>query len=221
MAEQSVLKLDYLNSFGANFVQKSSNRFVRRALLFLEAFDQPLVIYPVGKHIGIRNVVTNKMNYIMQPNHIKEVMGLTLSTNRRYLAVHEQRHNDLHCYVSFYDLKVPANPKFMKSVNISELVYGSLKQRGGGDELSPAGTLESNCKHIISLAFSKDNKHLAAVVSDKNKDTRAVIYDWFSKHKVLATYDFNGFDVQRISFNPKDCQQICTSGTNHWRVWKM
>jgi len=212
--EQQVLKLDFLNSFGANFVQKSTERYVKRSLLFLEAFDQPLIIYPVGRHIGIRNVVNNKMNYIMQPDYINEITGLNLSSNRRFLAVQESRHHDLHAYVTFYDLKQVSTPKLMKTVNVSELMYGHLRQKASDE--GPAAP-----KHIVSLGFSKCNKYLTAVCSDKNGDTRAVVYDWFSKNKVHATYDLSGHDVQRISFNPKDWQQVCTSGPNHWRVWKL
>lgn len=74
---------------------------------------------------------------------------------------------------------------------------------------------------IVSLSFSKDNKYLAVLLSDSNLDTRALIYDWYSKNKVMATYDFNGLELCKISFNPKDWQQVCTSGPNHWRVWRL
>ena len=159
--EQSVLKLDLLNSFGTNFVQKSTDRYVRRSLHFLETFDQPLIIYPIGRHIGIRNVVTNKMHYIRQPDYVQETTGLNLSGNRRYLAVQEDRANDLHVYASFYDMKVITNPKLIKTVNISELMYGSLRFKAG-DEHPPVQ------KHIVSFSFSKCNKYIAVVCSDKN-----------------------------------------------------
>lgn len=35
----------------------------------------------------------------------KEITGLNISTNRRYLAVCEKRYFDHHAYISFYDMK--------------------------------------------------------------------------------------------------------------------
>lgn len=193
-----------------------NNRLVTRSLLFLEAFDQPLVVYPVGKHLGIRNIMTNKMTFIRQPDQVKEITGLTLSTNRRYLAVNEKRVTDLHAHVTLYDLKQQVtNPKFLKTINISEMVCGQLnRQPGGKDD-------EANQKYVASLSFSKDNKYLGILISDKNLDTRAIIYEWISKNKIISTYDFIGQEINKITFNPKDWQQICTSGPNHWRVWRL
>lgn len=37
----------------------------------------------------------------------------------------------------------------------------------------------------------------------------------------MATYDFGTAEINRISFNPRDWQQICTSGPQHWRIWKL
>ena len=60
---------------------------------------------------------------------MKEITGMTLSANRRYLCVHELRTADLHTHVTFYDLKQVASPKLIKSVNLSELVYGTPNKR--------------------------------------------------------------------------------------------
>jgi len=58
-----ISSFNYRNSFGANFVQKDQNRCVRRALHFLDGPDQPTIVYPVGRHIGIRNIINNDMKF--------------------------------------------------------------------------------------------------------------------------------------------------------------
>ena len=126
-------------------------------------------------------------------DYVKEITGLTFSSNmtsnnRRYLAVQEKRHNDLHAYVTIYDFKQVTNPKLVKSINMSELVYGSLRVK----EADKGTEQEPTTKNIVSLSFSKDNKYMAAILTDASMDTRAIIYDWYSKNKLLATYDFNG-----------------------------
>jgi deoxyinosine 3'endonuclease (endonuclease V) len=40
------------------------------------------------------------------------------------------------------------------------------------------------------MSFSKDNKFVAVLVTDKDGTTKAMIYDWYSKNKVMARFDF-------------------------------
>jgi hypothetical protein len=101
-----LLFINYRNSFGANFVQRKRGREVRNSLVFLEA-EAPHIVYPVGKHIGIRNINTNGMMIIKEPDEVKEILSLTISTGgmRRYLAsVERQVHNNF-LWVSIHDLK--------------------------------------------------------------------------------------------------------------------
>jgi WD40 repeat protein len=58
-------------------------------------------------------------------------------------------------------------------------------------------------------------------MTDSAMDTKALVFDWYSKEKVMATYDFQGQEISKISFNPKDWNQICTSGPNHWKIWRI
>lgn len=61
------------------------------------------------------------MRFIRQPDSIKEITAMTLSPNKRFLAVCERHKNDTNAYVSFYDMK--SNFKQIKqSINITELV---------------------------------------------------------------------------------------------------
>jgi hypothetical protein len=97
-----------------------------RSLLFLESSDQPQIIYPIGKHIGIRNIVTNSMRFLHQD--VKEITSLHLSShNKRYLAVCEKRHGDNNGWISFYDIKNLNNIKHHRSINITDMVFNVKK----------------------------------------------------------------------------------------------
>lgn len=239
-------------------MQKLRGREVRNSLVFLEGTEDPHIVYPVGKHIGIRNINTNSMKFIRQPDEVKEIISLTISTGgmRRYLAsVERQVHNNC-LWVSIHDLKnvAAAQSKAPKTFNLSEIAFGSgskygARNLGGGhggeahhghgpakpqQQLGlPVGLFglekerpDPAQKTIASLAFSQDNKHLAFVITDmypelKNTiETRVVIYEWHSKQKVMAVSDLD-YAINKITFNPKDWQQLSTSGPGHWKIWRV
>ena len=73
-------------------------------------------------------------------------------------------------------------------------------------------------------------------------DVKAFIYSWIEPigkegtskkensvlSRVVAQYDFPkqpgqaaNQTIKRLTFNPKDNNQIVTSGNNHWRLWKI
>jgi hypothetical protein len=198
------IKLEVENSFGANFVQKKRGREVRNSLVFLEGTEAPHIVYPVGKHIGIRNLNTNGMMIIKQSDEVKEILSLTISTGgmRRYLAAVERQVHDNQLRVSIHDLKhVAAGPmKPPKTFNLSELAFGSGSRygRGGaghGDHAHgssaskqaqtiglPTGLFglekdkpDANQKTIASFAFSEDNKHIAFVITDQFPELKGSI----------------------------------------------
>lgn len=105
-------------------MQKGKTREVRNSLLFLEGSSEPLIVYPVGKHIGIRNLANNSMQFIRQPEQVREITGLTISTGglRRYLAACELRQHDSNVYVSVYDVKNVNALKPPKTINVTELL---------------------------------------------------------------------------------------------------
>lgn len=183
------------NSFGANFVLKKRGREVRDSLVFLEGTEAPHIVYPVGKHIGIRNLNTNAMMIIKQSDEVKEVLSLTISTGgmRRYLAAVERQVHDNQLRVSIHDLKHVAagQMKPPKIFNLSELAYGSGSRFGRaaghgeghahGSAQKPVATLalptglfglekdkpDANQKMITSFTFSEDNKLFAFVITDQ------------------------------------------------------
>jgi hypothetical protein len=62
---------------------------------------------------------------------------------------------------------------------------------------------------------------LAVVLSDSDGETKALIYDWQSKNKIVALQDFAETVVTKMTFSPKDWQIVCTSGPSHWKVWRV
>ena len=87
-------------------MQKKRGREVRNSLVFLEGTEEPHIVYPVGKHIGIRTITSNAM-MIIKPDEVKEILSLTISTGgmRRYLAAVERQVHNNFLWVSIHDLK--------------------------------------------------------------------------------------------------------------------
>ncbi len=71
-----------------------------------------------------------------------------------------------------------------------------------------------------------------------NSDVKALIYSWIeplgkeSKNqqqnllsRVVAHFDFpkqqTTQTVRRLTFNPKDNNQVITSGNQHWKMWRV
>jgi len=77
-----------------------------------------------------------------------------------------------------------------------------------------------NQKSIVFLSFSNDSKHVAFILTD-GVDSKAVAYDWFHKSRVFGQMDFPKVILKRITFNPKDNHQVCTSGNGHWKLWRV
>ena len=85
------------------------------------------LLYPVGKHIGIRDIKdqqTNAMKFIKQQDQIKEITCMCLSPNKKFLAVCERHKNDQNAYISFYDMRGSGYKPHKQSVNIGEMVGG-------------------------------------------------------------------------------------------------
>jgi hypothetical protein len=88
-------------------------------------------------------------------------------------------------------------PKFLRTIPLTEVANSLVKKRNvqheGDDSLVRTDTNEPLRKEVIDLSFSRDNKHIAFVISDGHNNTQAVIYEWNShKQKVVASCDFSG-----------------------------
>ena len=80
---------------------------VSQMINFIEDKDplKPVIAYPVGRHIGMRNIVTNEMKFIRQPEIVKEITAMALAPNKKFIAICEKHVDDKSAYLSFYDMK--------------------------------------------------------------------------------------------------------------------
>ena len=143
--------------------------------------DQPKVVYPIGKHIGIRDLGPSRhMDFLKAVDYDREITGIYLSGygNRRYMAVSEKRQGDNNVYLLIYDMKSHnfknLGPKYV--INISDVAYGHSRHRNAQDA-GADGQRDPPRRFVASLCFSKDTKYLAVLVSDQYMETKAVIYD--------------------------------------------
>ena len=58
--ETWIIKKEYRNSFGANFRNQKTEQELKNGMVFLDEGDPQLfLLYPVGRHLGIRDVREN------------------------------------------------------------------------------------------------------------------------------------------------------------------
>lgn len=83
-----------------------------QSLHFLDSLDQPRITYPVGKYIGIRNLIQGQMDFV-KPSQDKdkvddnerEIIGLFINHqgSRKYLAICDKDHRNGHIWVNIYE----------------------------------------------------------------------------------------------------------------------
>ena len=79
------IKIDLLHAFGS-----VSNSGIRDCVFFTDE-DTNSLIWPVGKHLTVRSLESNEMNFIREPTRVTKItaMAFTPEKNRRFLAVAE------------------------------------------------------------------------------------------------------------------------------------
>jgi WD40 repeat protein len=123
-----------------------------------------------------------------------------MSPNKKFLAVCEKHKNDFSAYITFYDMKNPHYKNVKSHINVCD-------------------STPTNQKQIISISFSNDSKYIACLLD--SPDCKAIAWDWYNKNKVIGQFDFAQQQITKITFNPKDNHQVCTSGHNHWKLWRV
>ena len=77
---------------------------------------------------------------------------------------------------------------------------------------------------ITHFSFSPSGvgKYIVMVMCNET-DSKVIVFDWQNGHqgKVEAAMEFPKQVIDRVSFNPGDENVICTSGPNHWKVWRI
>ena len=155
MAKADHLRLDFLHAFG------SITSTEIRDSVCLGDHETNSLIYPIGKHIGVRNLQTSDINFIrvtltQQSEIVARISAIAISRdrNRRFLAVAQQISRDTAPKISVIDLK---SGSYFKQVR--ELGFGEMQS-----------------EEFRSLSFSSDSRLIAAVSGPP--DFIGVIWDW-------------------------------------------
>lgn len=187
------------NAFGSLF--STSSHEIENWVNFLQDSNQSTIIYPVGRHIGVRNIESNDMRFIRQNPNLKEITAMCLCPHKRFLAVWETHKNNLSAYIAFYDMK---NIQFRSEKNI----------------INVCDTEPTHQKVIRSISFSSDSNYIAIIL--EGPDFSVISWDCKnkSKWKINAQFDFNKTILTKISFSSEN-HQIWTSGHNHWKLWRV
>ena len=81
---------------------------------------------------------------------------------------------------------------------------------------------ETKPKVITHFGFGGpgSSKYIVLVMCDET-DSKVVVLDW-QNVRVEAAMEFPKQVIDRVSFNPgEEPPTICTSGPNHWKVWRL
>ena len=100
----------------------SATHDISNCISFLEEPDQSRLIlaYPVGRHIGVRDIRSNDMKFIRQSDMLKEITAMCLSPNKKFLAICEVQKDDKAAYIAFYDVKTPFFKNIKSPINVCE-----------------------------------------------------------------------------------------------------
>ncbi|OMJ86865.1 hypothetical protein SteCoe_11496 [Stentor coeruleus] len=184
---KSQVKLSYCHAFGS-----LSSGGIRDCICFGDD-ETGNILYPIGRHIAVRSLDTNDINFIIEPAHVSRITAMTITKekNRRFLAVAEH----------------------IESEKTSVLTIIDLKNSSGCKRLRELRLPDPNIK-FTTLAFSKDSKLVGGVSSGLG-----VIWDWY-KEKIIGKQNLET-EITRLAINPKDSHLVSTSGPNHWKTWRI
>ena len=105
-------------------------------------------------------------------------------------------------------------PQFLSGGGGNVGVSANSTQQQGTSGLQQA---VSQMFDIVSFSFSSDSKFVACLGSDGT----AVLWDWYNKNKQLGSTSLGSGGVTRITIDPKDNHSVCTSGCQHFKIWRV
>ena len=79
-----------------------------------------MIAYPVGRHIGVRELKSNEMKFIRQHENFKDITAMSISPNKKFLAVCEQQRDDKSAYITFYDMKSTFFKNTQNHINVCD-----------------------------------------------------------------------------------------------------
>ena len=158
--------------------------------------------YPVGRHLGIRQVGGGgEMLFLRQHEQIERVTAMQLTPNHRYLCVSSKLRGDNAAYLTFYDFFEPG------------AACKAIKTRLKFEDETGQST-----KEVVSLSFTDDSRFVAALSA--HPDCTAAVWEWEVKNGFLGSHIMSEH-ATRISLHPEDPRRACTSGRGHWKLWQV
>jgi len=182
------------------------------SLQFLET--QPLrLMYPVGRTLTFRDIseeskTTQKLTCRRIDERLDSITSICV--NNQYLAIGCKFLNDKSAYIFFYDV----SKEFKR---IPKVIHEG--EANGKEE-----------KYFISISFSSDTTRLSGLTNVKagiakmyelKQETRAIsACSWMEELKKLRKEEEELVEINKITVDPNDKDQVCMSGKNHLRMWR-
>uniref|UniRef100_A0A8C2YJP5 Cilia and flagella associated protein 57 n=1 Tax=Chinchilla lanigera TaxID=34839 RepID=A0A8C2YJP5_CHILA len=144
-------------------------------------FDEQIVIFPAGNHCVKYNVDQKWQKFIPGSDKSQDMLTLSISPNRRYLAISEV---------------VQEKP----TITIYELSCIPCRKR------KVLSNFDFSVQRFTSMAFSPDSKYLLTQTSPPESN---LVYWLWEKQKVMAIIraDTQNNPIYQVSFNPQDNTQ--------------
>ncbi|XP_005410690.1 PREDICTED: cilia- and flagella-associated protein 57 isoform X1 [Chinchilla lanigera] len=155
-------------------------------------FDEQIVIFPAGNHCVKYNVDQKWQKFIPGSDKSQDMLTLSISPNRRYLAISEV---------------VQEKP----TITIYELSCIPCRKR------KVLSNFDFSVQRFTSMAFSPDSKYLLTQTSPPESN---LVYWLWEKQKVMAIIraDTQNNPIYQVSFNPQDNTQVCVTGNGMFKL---
>uniref|UniRef100_A0A8D1JCS1 Cilia- and flagella-associated protein 57 n=1 Tax=Sus scrofa TaxID=9823 RepID=A0A8D1JCS1_PIG len=155
-------------------------------------FDEQIIIFPSGNHCVKYNVDQKWQKFIPGSDKSQGMLALSISPNRRYLAVSET---------------VQEKPV----ITIYELSSIPCRKR------KILNNFDFPVQRFISMAFSPDSKYLLTQTSPPESN---LVYWLWEKQKVMAIVriDTQSNAIYQVSFSPQDNTQVCVTGNGMFKL---
>ena len=158
------------------------------------AIDDTSVVYPVGRAIVVYNTDSRKIAFVREGTQERgEITSLAISQSKKYLAVGERGDS---ATISIYHISSQKRVKLL-----------------------PASPLDMSSNEFVTVAFSADSKMVAAVAGDFT----IALWLWDRQGRLVALHRNplgNTMGIDRITFNPSDCNCMATTGPRFFKMWR-
>lgn len=174
-------------------IDKDSSMINQSKNFSLSSFKKLKLVYPVGRHIGIRNLGTNQMRFVKLPNDVKHVTSLTFNTQKTLLAVAVRNqdlegYEQLNCTVYVYSVGAVGSQQSKQSVK-------GLKGIGGF-EVKREKQFTLKATNGVPLSHAKcppvrKNSNGGTPLNASNNSTTNVYFDRYISEMAFSRDDKN------------------------------